>query len=144
MKNTIGEVAPRYKLPTLLTHYHLKSIIFWSTPDRKEEFPKKVRNHYLWRGPDMSHRGLPEVINLKGAQSTSSYQPFYLPAQFSLLQSRSSNIHIPKIFIIIQRKLYKRLLISNHTLYLSFFLHGQNFWRIKFTPKNANFFALNL
>ena len=26
-----------------------------------------------------------------------------------------------------------------HTIYLSFFLHGQNFWRIKFTPKNANF-----
>ena len=26
-----------------------------------------------------------------------------------------------------------------HTSYLSFFLHGQNFWRIKFTPKNANF-----
>ena len=25
-----------------------------------------------------------------------------------------------------------------HTWYLSFFLHGQNFWRIKFTPKNAN------
>ena len=22
-----------------------------------------------------------------------------------------------------------------HTSYLSFFLHGQNFWRIKFTPK---------
>ena len=28
---------------------------------------------------------------------------------------------------------------GDHTLYLSFFLHGQNFWRIKFTPKNANF-----
>ena len=28
---------------------------------------------------------------------------------------------------------------TGHTLYLSFFLHGQNFWRIKFTPKNANF-----
>ena len=27
----------------------------------------------------------------------------------------------------------------SHTLYLSFFLHGQNFWRIKFAPKNANF-----
>ena len=26
-----------------------------------------------------------------------------------------------------------------HTWYLSFFLHWQNFWRIKFTPKNANF-----
>ena len=26
-----------------------------------------------------------------------------------------------------------------HTWYLSFFLHEQNFWRIKFTPKNANF-----
>ena len=26
-----------------------------------------------------------------------------------------------------------------HTLYLSFFLHGQNIWRIKFTPENANF-----
>ena len=26
-----------------------------------------------------------------------------------------------------------------HTSYLSFFLHEQNFWRIKFTPKNANF-----
>ena len=26
-----------------------------------------------------------------------------------------------------------------HTSNLSFFLHGQNFWRIKFTPKNANF-----
>ena len=26
-----------------------------------------------------------------------------------------------------------------HTSYLSFFLHGQHFWRIKFTPKNANF-----
>ena len=25
----------------------------------------------------------------------------------------------------------------NHTLYLSYFLHGQYFWRIKFTPKNA-------
>ena len=55
-----------------------------------------------------------------------------------------------------------------HTSYLSFFLHGQNFWRIKFTPKkrvnydkihgklpifcvitakytvNCQFFALNL
>ena len=28
---------------------------------------------------------------------------------------------------------------DDHTWYLSFFLHGQNFWRIKFTPKNANF-----
>ena len=27
----------------------------------------------------------------------------------------------------------------DHTWYLSFFLHEQNFWRIKFTPKNANF-----
>ena len=26
-----------------------------------------------------------------------------------------------------------------HTSNLSFLLHGQNFWRIKFTPKNANF-----
>ena len=26
-----------------------------------------------------------------------------------------------------------------HTWYLSFFLHWQNFWRIKFTQKNANF-----
>ena len=26
-----------------------------------------------------------------------------------------------------------------HTRYLSFFLHGQNFWKIKCTPKNANF-----
>ena len=44
--------------------------------------------------------------------------------------------------------------MSKHTWYLSFFLHGQNFWRKKFTPKNANFsrlickqrqfFALNL
>ena len=25
-----------------------------------------------------------------------------------------------------------------HTWYLSFFLHERNFWRIKFTPKNAN------
>ena len=24
---------------------------------------------------------------------------------------------------------------TGHTSYLSFFLHGQNFWRIKFTPK---------
>ena len=28
---------------------------------------------------------------------------------------------------------------SNHTSYLSFFLHSQIFWKIKFTPKNANF-----
>ena len=43
---------------------------------------------------------------------------------------------------------------GTHTWYLSFFLHCQNFWRIKFTPKNATFsrkicrkcqfFALNL
>ena len=26
-----------------------------------------------------------------------------------------------------------------HTSYLSFFLHRQNFWILKFTPKNANF-----
>ena len=31
------------------------------------------------------------------------------------------------------------VLTCAHTLYLSFFLHGQNFWRIKFTLKNANF-----
>ena len=31
------------------------------------------------------------------------------------------------------------ILDGKHTSYLSFFLHGQNFWRIKFTPKNANF-----
>ena len=29
--------------------------------------------------------------------------------------------------------------IAAHTSNLSFLLHGQNFWRIKFTPKNANF-----
>ena len=29
--------------------------------------------------------------------------------------------------------------VDNRTSYLSFFLHGQNFWIIKFTPKNANF-----
>ena len=29
-----------------------------------------------------------------------------------------------------------------HTWYLSFFLHRQNFWRIKFTPKYANFSRL--
>ena len=58
--------------------------------------------------------------------------------------------------------------VMHHTWYLSFFLHGQNFWRIKFTPKkrvnydkihsklpffcvitakytvNCQFFALNL
>ena len=28
---------------------------------------------------------------------------------------------------------------NNHTWYLSFLLHWQNFWRIKFTPKNVNF-----
>ena len=27
--------------------------------------------------------------------------------------------------------------LPHHTSYLSFFLHRQNFWRIKFTPKNA-------
>ena len=29
--------------------------------------------------------------------------------------------------------------IPSHTSYLSFFLHSQFFWRIEFTPKNANF-----
>ena len=28
---------------------------------------------------------------------------------------------------------------GEHTWYLSFFLHWQNFWRIKFTPKKTNF-----
>ena len=28
-------------------------------------------------------------------------------------------------------------LMEGHTWYLSFFLHGQNFWRLKFTPKNT-------
>ena len=32
----------------------------------------------------------------------------------------------------------------NHTSYLSFFLHRQNCWRKKFTPKICQFFALNL
>ena len=30
-------------------------------------------------------------------------------------------------------------IVHIHTSYLSFFLHGQNCWRIKFTPNNANF-----
>ena len=29
------------------------------------------------------------------------------------------------------------VVLPNHTSYLLFFLHRQNFWRIKFTPKNA-------
>ena len=29
--------------------------------------------------------------------------------------------------------------VYSHTWYLSFFLHWQNFWKIKFTLKNANF-----
>ena len=29
--------------------------------------------------------------------------------------------------------------VLSHTSYLSFFLHMQNFWRIRFTLKNANF-----
>ena len=33
----------------------------------------------------------------------------------------------------------KRIKEHSHTSYLSFFLHWQNFWKIKFTPKNANF-----
>ena len=33
-----------------------------------------------------------------------------------------------------------RMKEGKHTLYLSFFLHGQNFWRIKFTRQfSANF-----
>ena len=32
---------------------------------------------------------------------------------------------------------------SHHTLYLSFFLHEQNFWRIKFTPKKTRKFRQN-
>ena len=32
-----------------------------------------------------------------------------------------------------------RRIVQCHTWYLSFFLHWQNFWRKKFTPKNANF-----
>ena len=31
------------------------------------------------------------------------------------------------------------IVINAHTSYLSFFLHWQNIWKIKFTPKNANF-----
>ena len=34
---------------------------------------------------------------------------------------------------------YMAKYFSDHTSYLSFFLHWQNFWKIKFTPKNANF-----
>ena len=39
------------------------------------------------------------------------------------------------------RAQYSPVQYSNvhHTWYLSFSLHGQNFWMIKFTPKNANF-----
>ena len=33
----------------------------------------------------------------------------------------------------------RKVSFFNHTWYLSFVLHGQNFWRIKFTLKNANF-----
>ena len=32
---------------------------------------------------------------------------------------------------------------NKHILYLSFFLHGQNFWRIKFTPKGAGSFHIH-
>ena len=35
--------------------------------------------------------------------------------------------------------LYSSIGLKNHTSYLSFFLHRQNFWIMKFTPKNANF-----
>ena len=41
--------------------------------------------------------------------------------------------------ILIYRNIDIFLIYSDHTWYLSFFLHWQNFWRIKFTPKNANF-----
>ena len=41
---------------------------------------------------------------------------------------------------LVQSKEFSSYLFENiyiHTSYLSFFLHMQNFWRIKFTPKNA-------
>ena len=34
---------------------------------------------------------------------------------------------------------YHHFTLLPYLWYLSFFSHGQNFWRIKFTPKNANF-----
>ena len=41
--------------------------------------------------------------------------------------------------LVTRRNVGSTLGCTKHTWYLSFFLHGQNFWRIKFTPKNANF-----
>ena len=41
-------------------------------------------------------------------------------------------------FLLIRPKSYKgagKILIDDHTSYLSFFLHEQNFWRKKFTLK---------
>ena len=59
-----------------------------------------------------------------------TFQPYQNEIHLFLLHARSGT-HL--IFVITMTT------SGCHTCYLSFFLHWQNFWRIRFTPKNANF-----
>ena len=54
-----------------------------------------------------------------------------------LAQSKSQVVHTC-ISTFEQSQSLEQTLLA-HTWYLSFFLHGRNFWSIKFRPKNANF-----
>ena len=58
----------------------------------------------------------------------------------SLVTKMMVDIVVTKMMVVIS--LVTNMMVDimvTHTSYLSFFLHGQNFWIIKFTPKNANF-----
>ena len=67
------------------------------------------------------------------SDSSDSDVSFYVNDRLPVRMIRVRTLQLPFL------ELFKSQPDHTHTLYLSFFLHRQNFWRIKFTPENANF-----
>ena len=92
-----------------------------------------------------AERGLALIERLcKSGVKAAHYDPCILSRRLKLNIHQikwqlSTQIHFRRENDIYSSSLFLFKTLPLHTSYLSFFLHWQNFWKMKFTPKNANF-----
>ena len=122
------------KLTALFSSLHCNGNM-WQMGDRREEgrgvVEKSVKRQYSFSARTAKKKALQVQIVLT--------RSLYLLCEFDLFANYTFLDKLPIAQFGRGALLARRLIYHStaHTSYLSFFLHRQNFWRIKFTPKNA-------
>ena len=83
-----------------------------------------------------------EIVPWARTSDFPSIFPLFPSHLSQLIKRKTSNYVTETIFMVKQQDFSTEQMIKDtyfHTSYLSFFLHWQNFWKIKFTPKTPIF-----